>query len=478
MTRSALSCLLLAAALGGCVVGPRYELPGGPAPSDWASAAAAPGSEPSLRTFWDGFRDPVLMRLIEQALAQNLDLQAAGQRIRAADDAVRVAASANRPQIAIGAAAEARRQTQTLDVPPRSPVFGEYPYYALGLNASWELDLFGETRRRVESARAGAGGAVEARRSLAISLAASVAADYAAFRATEARLGVAREALQTAQRAQGLAHRAFEAGERSHLDVSQADALVHAVAATLPPLQAQSDNLVHALAILLGREPEAFGRDELAGADGIPVAPPLPPSLPSEVIARRPDIRGAERGYAQANADVGVAVAGLYPHFTIPLSYGPTTSSLNSVFQGASLLWRVGLNATQPVYSGGRLTATVDAAKARKEAALLGYRQTVLKAFQEVEDALTLQASERSRQAAIGAQVADNRLALREAEARYRRGQVGLLSVLDSQRDLLASEDAQTESDLASCLSAIGLYKALGGGWESDSTRPDRGPGG
>jgi multidrug efflux system outer membrane protein len=131
------------------------------------------------------------------------------------------------------------------------------------------------------------------------------------------------------------------------------------------------------------------------------------------------------------------------------------------------------LNATQPVYAGGRLSANIDAAKARKEAALLGYRQTVLRAFEEVEDALTLQASERSRQAALQAQVADNRRAVSESEARYRRGQVSLLAVLDSQRDLLASEDAQAGSALAACLSAIGLYKALGGGWESVGPRPD-----
>jgi NodT family efflux transporter outer membrane factor (OMF) lipoprotein len=466
VTRPVIPTLLLLLGLGGCVAGPKYEPPGPTAPTDWAAGPAAPESAVGLRTFWAGFNDPLLARLVQQAIDGNLDLQAAGQRIRVAQDAVRIAASDGLPQVGVGAAVEDHRQTQTLDIPPRSPVFGEYPYYALGFNASWELDLFGETRRRMESAQAAAGGAVEARRAVAVSLAAAVAGTYASYRATEARLQIARETLRTAQDVQLLAHRAYDAGERSHLDVSQADARVHGVAATLPSLQAQSDNLVHALAVLLGRAPESFGPSELQGPVVVPLAPALPASLPSEVIARRPDIRGAEREYAQANAEVGLSMAALYPHFTIPLSYGTTTSSLHSIFQGASLLWRVGLNGSQPLYAGGRLTAAVDAAKARKAGALLSYRQTVLKAFGEVEDALSLQAAERVRHDAISAQVADNRQAVRESRLQYGRGQVALLPVLDSQRELFASEDAQVTSSLTSCLAAISLYRAMGGGWD------------
>ena len=466
MTKSIVPCVLMALTLGGCVVGPKYQPPAPMAPANWSAGQAAPESAESLKAFWDGFNDPVLTRLIQQAVDGNLDLQMAGQRIRAAQDVVRIASSGGLPQISVGAAAEDHRQTQTLDIPPRSPRFGEYPFYALGLNASWELDLFGETRRRKDSAQAAAAGAVETRRAVLVSLTAAVAGDYSAIRATEARLRIAGDTLQAARQAQALAHRGFEAGDRSHLDVSQADAQVHGVEAAIPPLQAQSDTLVHALAVLLGRTPEDFGRAELPGPAAVPVAPALPASLPSEVIARRPDIRRAERDYAQANANVGLSIAAMYPHFSIPLSYGPTTSSLHEIFQGASLLWRVGLNASQPLYAGGRLTANVDAAKAGKDAALLSYRQTVLKAFGEVEDALTVQANEQSRYQSTSVQVADNRQAVHEAEQRYRRGQVGFLPLLDSQRQLFAAEDAQVASALANGLAAISLYKAMGGGWD------------
>lgn len=475
MTKPVIPSLLALLTLGGCVVGPQYQPPAASAPAGWSAGPATPESADALKAFWQGFNDPVLTRLVNQAVDGNLDLQVAGQRIRAAQDAVRVAASGGLPQIGVSAAAEDRRQTQTLDWPPRSSAYGEYPYYSMGFNASWELDLFGETKRRKESARAAAAGAVETRRAVLVSLTAAVASNYATFRATEARLQIARDALQSAERVQALAHRAYEAGDRSHLDVSEADARVHGVEAAIPPLQAQSDNLVHALAILLGRTPEAFGRAELQGAAGVPAAPPLPASLPSEVIARRPDIRRAERDYAQANANVGVSIAAMYPHFSIPLSIGPTTSSLHATFQGASLLWRVGLNASQSLYSGGRLTANVDAAKAGKDVALLAYRQTVLKAFGEVEDALTLRSSEQSRYQSLSAQVADNRQAVSEAQQRYRRGQVGFLSVLDNQRQLFAAEDAQVASALSNTLAAISLYKAMGGGWDG-VTLPDYGP--
>jgi outer membrane protein TolC len=243
MIRPRIPLLLLTfPALGGCVVGPGYQPPEAMAPAGWSAGPAALDSADALKLFWKGFDDPVLTRLIEQAIDGNLDLQIAGQRIRAAQDAVRVAASSDLPQIGVGAGAEDRRQSQTLDWPPRSPLYGEYPFFSIGFNASWELDLFGETRRRKESAQAAAEGAVEARRGVLVSLTAAVANDYATFRATDVRLQIAQEALKTSRQAQALAHHAYVAGERSHLDVSEADADVHGIEAAIPPLQAQTDN--------------------------------------------------------------------------------------------------------------------------------------------------------------------------------------------------------------------------------------------
>jgi multidrug efflux system outer membrane protein len=464
MTRCAAFAMSLA--LTGCVVGPNYQSPTTQVPDHWSATPTDPNSAEALKSFWTGFDDPVLTHLIQQAIESNYDLKIARERIRAAQDSVRVAASGNRPQIGVGAAAESRRETQTVDWPPASPKYGEYPYYALGFNASWELDLFGETQRRKESAQAAAEAAIEARRGILVSLTAAVADDYLSFRAIELRLQIARENLDIARKTQTLAHRAFEFGERSHLDVSEADGRVHGVEATIPPLQAHADDLLHALAILLAQAPAEFKTDDFQPAIAMPAPPALPPSLPSEVIAQRPDIRGAEREYARANADVGVAVADLYPHFSIPLSLGPSTSNIHALFQQASLLWRMGLDGTQSLYTGGRLTANVDAARANKEAALLTYQQTILQAFAEVEDALSSQRTEEGRYQALTAQLADNRVALREAQERYRRGQVGLLPVLEDQQQLYTTQDAQVTSALTRCLADISLFKALGGSWQ------------
>jgi multidrug efflux system outer membrane protein len=461
-----LSALAMTLIVTGCVVGPTYQSPTTKVPDHWSANPGEPTSAEALKSFWTSFEDPILTRLIQQAIDSNYDLMIAGERIRAAHDTVRVAASGGRPQIGIGAAAESRRETQTIDWPPASPKYGEYPYYALGFNASWELDLFGETRRRKESAQAAADAAVETRRGVLISLTAAVANNYLSFRATELRLQIARENLDIARQTQKLAHRAFESGERSHLDVSEADGRVHGVEATIPPLQSYSEDLTHALAILLAQAPAQFETGDLQSETPMPDPPALPPSLPSEVIAQRPDIRGAEAEYARSNADVGVAVADLYPHFSIPLSVGPSTSQVHEMFQTASLLWRMGLDGTQSLYTGGRLTANVDAARADKDAALFSYQQTVLKAFGEVEDALSSQRAEEIRYQALTAQLTDNRRALLEAQERYRRGQVGLLPVLEDQQQLYATQDAQVTSALTRCLADISLFKALGGSWQ------------
>jgi outer membrane protein TolC len=179
--------------LTGCVVGPNYQAPATTVADHWTSGPGERDSAGALKTFWARFADPTLDRLIQQAIESNYDLKIAGERIRAAHDSVRVAASGSLPQIGIGAAAESRRETQSIDWPPASPKYGEYPYYALGFDASWELDLFGGIQRRKESAQAAAAAAVETRRDILVSLTAAVASTYLSYRATELRLRIAHE---------------------------------------------------------------------------------------------------------------------------------------------------------------------------------------------------------------------------------------------------------------------------------------------
>ncbi len=244
----------------------------------------------------------------------------------------------------------------------------------------------------------------------------------------------------------------------------EAQALVDAAQAASPALKADADNNLHALAILLGEFPEEFKASAITQSSALPEAPLLPLSLPSDVIAQRPDIRQAERAYAAANARIGIAVADLYPHFSFPLDFGLTTSSLHQAFKVASLAWIAGATMSQSLYSGGRLPAQVDAARAAAEAARLTYEQTVLGAFREIEDDLANQAAEKARAAALAAEAEHDRQALNDAARRYRGGETGFLSVLDAQRQLYVAQDAAAQSAWTRLRSDIALYKALGGG--------------
>ena len=387
MSKIARSTLAAAFMLSACTVGPNYQAPNDPEPAQFTKggvSAGAAADDETLEVWWAGFRDPVLSGLIQQAIEGNYDLQIAGQRIREADDIVRVAGSGDLPQIGFGVDTAAHRQSQTLDWPPPDAQYGEYPYYQLGFDASWEIDVFGETRRRKESARDAAEAAVEYRHGVMVSLTAAVATTYVSYRAAEARLQIADDDLDTAQKIQTLTDRSFTAGQTSHLDVSEADAEVDAVEAAIPPLQAQADMLVHAMAVLLGKTPEAFSASNMPEDTNIPVAlrclhqcrPKLLPGVP--IFARQ---NATMRKPMPMSA---CAIAAEYPHFSIPLMIGPSTSAWGAAFELASESWQFGLLATQSLYTGGALGAKVDAAEANKQATLLTYRETVLKAFAEV----------------------------------------------------------------------------------------------
>lgn len=464
--RLLLSCTM-AAVLTGCSVGPNYQPPHLSAPGQWTERQADSAHDVTPGTWWDGFNDPALSGLLQKGANNNRNLKIAGQRIILARAELRVAESRSLPSLGIDGAAESRRQTQTLDWPPPASK-GVYSYYQVGFDASWEVDLFGGTRRQKEAAQAGVDVATEAQRGVLVSLLAEVADNYFAYRAAIIRLHIAQESVRAAKEALALSTHAYQGGERPRVDMLEAQARVDAAQAMVPPQQAAADNYLHALATLTGQYPEGFEAPP-DGGSSLPTPPQLPLSLPSEVIAQRPDIRQAERNYAAANARIGVAVADLYPHFSIPLDFGLTTSSLHQAFKVASLAWIAGGMMGQSLYSGGRLPAQVDVARADAEAARLDYEQTVLRAFQEVEDGLASEAAAEERDAALTAEADHNRQVLDDATRGYRHGETGFLPVLDAERQFYAVQDAAAQSSLARLHSDIALYKALGGGWQKVS---------
>jgi NodT family efflux transporter outer membrane factor (OMF) lipoprotein len=462
------AALLATLAVAACKLGPNYEKPHQPHPPDWTEQHVTEQQSQAtlarLRQWWQEFDDPELNRLVDSAIAGNLDLAIARQRLASSRAERTIAGAAAYPQIAAQTMGGLANSSTTLQYPPGN---GEYRTYSLGFDAAWELDIFGGTKRAEEAAEADVQASIEDRRAILVSLLAELATDYAALRAAQQRIAIAERAIAVAQRALDLTSTEFDRGLTTSLAVAEASAQVRLVQAGVPPLRGEVARLTHAIAVLTGRFPGELEAELTAPGPTVPTPPALPVTLPSEVIANRPDIARAERRWAAATARIGAAIAQRYPHFSIPLTLEPTSSYLSELFQGASLVWSVGLSATAPIYQGGRLRAREQEARANAEAAAITYRQTVLTAFREVEDALVTYRTDTERSATLQSAVADDRTAEDHARRLYEAGLTDFLNVLTTERTLYAAEDEEALSDLARVRQLIALYKALGGGWQA-----------
>ena len=463
---------LLALPLAACTaVGPDYreEIPAHPL--DWATPApgVVPADPRSLASWWRSFNDPLLDELVQRAIEGNRDLAIARQRLlqaRAERDQV---ASRLAPQLSAGGEANAQRSAKALDYPPG---IGESRTYRLGLDASWEVDVFGGRRRALEAADAQVQAVAEDESAVLVSLLAELANDYAALRATQQRTLIARDNLATLVAAERLAEKAYERGLGTTMEVAQARAERGLGEARLPELAADEERLIHALGVLSGDFPGGL-QECLASRRPILLDPPsLRASLPSEVVRNRPDIRAAERRLAASTARIGVAEAERFPRFVIPLGLGTSASLVRDLFSDASLAWSLGIVADQTLYDGGRREAGVRAAEAEARAMRLAYQQSVRVAFRDVEDALSGLNAERLRQASLRGAVKDSQDALGRATRLYRNGLSGYLSVLTAQRATYQARDALALSRMAHTQHVIGLYKSLGAGWQASTTLP------
>ncbi|PJM69117.1 efflux transporter outer membrane subunit [Achromobacter ruhlandii] len=479
--RGPLLALATALALAGCAaVGPDYRPETPSHPQDWSEALpdAAATDPATLTQWWQAFNDPLLDLLQEQALARNQDLAIARLRLAQARAERDQVASRLGPSVGAQANATASRSPRALDYPPG---IGESRAYTLGLNASWEMDVFGGRHRALERADAEVQAIAQDGHAVRVSLLAELAADYAALRATQARGAIARDNIATLVAAERLAQRAARHGLGTPAEVAQARAEREAAEARVPELEGDAARLAHAIGVLAGGFPAELKQRLMAAGQPLLVPPALPAALPSEVIRNRPDIRAAERRLAAATAGVGVATADRFPTFVIPLGLGSAASLLHNLFSDASVLWSLGVGGSQSVYDGGQAAAGVRAAEARAQACALAYARSLRRAFQDVEDALAGLNAEQARQRALAAAVHDSQDALDRATRLYRNGLSGYLNVLTAQRTTYQARDALALSQLARVRHAIGLYKALGAGLppatpDSSPSPPTRSP--
>jgi NodT family efflux transporter outer membrane factor (OMF) lipoprotein len=469
-----LSAPLLGVGLTGCTVGPDYqsleikEVSGRSALKDGGVPSRTVEGAVDI-AWWKSFRDAQLSSLVERLVVQNLDLKTAAERVIQSMAQRRVAASQGLPHIEGQSSSTYNRQsadgTLSLLVPkPGAPL--DYGLFRDGLTSSWQLDLFGRVRRAVEAADANALAAVENRHGVALAAVAELAQSYMLLRGTQNRLAIAKRNLRLAEENVELVNKRFGDGVATTLDLAQARAQQATIAATLPPLRIQEAELINAIGLLLGDAPRAL-EAELHRSRILPRPPrKVPVGLPGTLVRRRPDVREADARMHEATAQTGVAVASFYPDVTLNGAVGVESLRLTNLFSPNSTAFALGPSISIPIFEGGRLRGTLALRESQQREAALFFQKTVLRAWKEVDDAMTAYREAQRRRADIARSFTENQTALQAARQRYSEGAINFLNVTTTQAQLLQSENDLADSDTQIAIGLVNLYRALGGGWE------------
>lgn len=459
---------VLAALAGGCAVGPNYVAPdAAQAPAAWAEPleAGLTTRQADLARWWTVLNDPVLDGLIERAVRSNLDLRIASARLAEARAARGIAFSEFFPSVdGVGSYSRQRYSAGS----GQGFRAGENDLYSIGLDASWEIDVWGRIRRNVEAADADIDSAVENQRDVLVTLLGEVGTNYADLRGFQQRLGIARENVRTQADSLELTRSRFAAGLTSELDVARAESNLRTTESQIPTLIAGERAAAHRLATLTGRPPGAV-LAELTTPAPIPVAQgEVPMGLPSDLLRRRPDIRRAEREIEAATARIGVATADLFPRFSLTGSFGFENDEVGGMFNSENRFWSFGPAFRWPILEWGRIRSNINVQEARTEQALASYERALLNAFEETENAIVNYARERDRRETLRQAVAATQRSVDLSQALYKAQLTDFLSVLDAERQLFQLQDQLVTSDAAVTANLVRLYKALGGGWSDD----------
>jgi NodT family efflux transporter outer membrane factor (OMF) lipoprotein len=492
--------------LCGCTVGPDFTAPTADVPGQWSGTGApkekppsiVTAAEPASETWWTVFNDPELNTLIDRARDSNLDIRQAAMRIMEARAQSDVAGAAGLPTASFdnsytrtrispngilgvvplpsgtGAGASAGGGSSALGFPLPGITVPPFDLFQSGFDASWEIDLFGGVRRSVESAEAQTAAAAEDRNDALLSVYAEVARNYMLLRGTQRLIVITQNNLESQRHAYDLTKAQAQGGETSNLDVESASAVLDTTAAQLPLLQDQETRTINALSRLVGREPGALA-PELEAAKPLPPVPPrVPIGIPAELARRRPDIRRAEAQLHAATAQIGVAIADLYPKLSLTGSFGLQAVRFNKLGDWASKFYNIGPSLSIPVFNGTTY-ANIDLEDARQQESAIVYENTVLSALHEVENAVSSYGTEQVRLRSLELAAAANRRSLSLAQQRYKAGLSSFLDVLDAERRLFESESAAVNSSMTISSNLIAIYKALGGGWETAAASADAG---
>ena len=499
------SCAALS--LSGCMVGPNFAPPHAAVPGSFTQEAASGGTYVSSGAvspqWWNSFNDPELTKLEALAVAQNLDLQIATERLVEAEAQAQIEGAVLYPSLS-GAA------SYTHEYPSKEGIFGLFAsgaggtstnagsvangsasapggggvqvstgpinIYQYGLQLQYDLDLWGKNRRIAEAAVAHAKSSEEARRASLLNVEAAVAKDYIQLRGAEEQIAINQKNLDAANQLVQLTTERQQAGLTTSLDVANAKATAASIQAELPALISNRDALIGQIGLLLGETPNGLPADLTTPAP-TPLTPPsVPVGLPSQLLTRRPDVREALDNLHQATAEVGVAEAQLYPSINLSASASLQALQLRDLNQWGAITYAMGPDITLPIFAGGQLSGQVKLNKAKAREAAIGYAKTVLTAFTQVNTALTTYAQEHDALDALNTDVQQSGIALSLAEDQYKQGLVDYLTVLNAQQSYLQAQQRQAQSAERMGTDLVTLYQALGGGWQE--TYPEAKPAG
>ena len=457
------SGLLVMLLLAGCAVGPDYRAPQPAAPKAFSEVLDHHAFDASAeRQFWGGFGDPLLADLIQQTLRANRNLGVALAHYQRASALLGGAERERWPSVTASAGATRGHLAEAERTPPGSDD-AHLESYQAGIAAHWELDLFGRLRRATEARRAqlqASGADLDA---LKVALVGELAANYFSLRGLQQRLAVAQRSVDNLQQALAIIEARVDAGRGTAFDVVRAKAQLNRVRATIPELRAQARIRMHHLAVLTGQVPTALVAT-LSQARPLPASVPVVPlGTPGELLRRRPDIRAAERRLAAATANIGVATADLFPHFSLGGLLGSVVGGSDDLFTGAAESSRVTLGIDWSFLDYGKVRARIDAAGADAQAALAGYQQTVLEALEETENRLVRYHRGQVRSNDLHAATREAQQAAQLAQQRYRAGLIGYYEVLAAERDLIDIRDQWIESRTTVVVGMVNLYRALAG---------------
>ena len=460
---------LSALALSACAAGPNYVAPPAPpsAAAPFVSTSAATVTAPADQNWWQMYRDPVLDGLVADALAANTDLRVAVARLDSARASLRGAKTDREPQINAGASGNYARTSQLQNLPGFDR---ERATYDIGLDVSYEVDLTGRVRRNVEAARGDVGAAQADADAVRVSIVAATTRAYVDAASSAERLGVARRIVDLLDKSTTLTGKRVDAGRASRLDAVRIAALRSQRAALIPQIEAERQAALFRLATLTGRTPQDLPAAAGARTTTPRIDQPIPVGDGAALLARRPDVRAAERRLAAATARIGVQTSQLYPQISLGGSIGSTALTVGDIFTGGPVRWLVGplLNWT---LNQSAARARIAGAQADTRGALASFDGSVLTALEETETALSNYARELDRRTQLQAARDNAATAARITRARQREGTIDFLELLDAERTFADSEADLATADARIADAQVDLFRALGGGWQPQQSQ-------